>query len=53
MKRLLDMMGMTIGGWIGWFVGAPAGIFMAFVVGMVGTGLGLYATRKISKQLLP
>jgi len=53
MKRLFDLIGMTIGGWLGWAVGAPISIFTAFVIGMVGTGVGLWATRKITRQLLP
>ncbi|MEX2049211.1 MAG: hypothetical protein WEB90_06510 [Gemmatimonadota bacterium] len=51
MKRLLDLMGMTVGGWLGWVAGAPAGIFTAFVVSMVGTGLGLYLVRRFAKNL--
>ena len=53
MKRLVDLMGMTIGGYAGWMVGALISIFTAFVVSMVGTGVGLYAARRFSKNYLP
>ena len=42
MSRLLNLFGMTIGGWLGWQLGIWISIFTAFVIGMVGTGLGLY-----------
>ena len=53
MKRMMDLIGMTAGGWIGWAIGAPLGIFMAFVVSMVGTGAGLWVTRKYLGGLMP
>lgn len=53
MKGILNFVGMTIGGWIGWQLGALVSVFTAFVIGMVGTGLGLYAAQRLTKQLLP
>ena len=53
MSRLLNLVGMTIGGWLGWQLGILISIFTAFVIGMVGTGLGLYASQRVSKSLLP
>ena len=53
MKRLFNLIGMTMGGWLGWALGAPISIFTAFMVSMVGTGLGLYAALRITKRLLP
>ena len=53
MKRLFDLIGMTIGGWLGWAVGAPISIFTAFLVSMIGTGVGLWATRKVTRQMMP
>lgn len=52
MKRLFDLIGMTIGGWLGWAVGAPISMFTAFMVSIVGTGVGLWATRKITRQMM-
>jgi hypothetical protein len=53
MKGLLVMIGMTIGGWIGWAIGAQVSIFTAFVVSMVGTGFGMYLAIRINQQYLP
>ena len=53
MNRLLNLIGMTIGGWLGWELGMLISFFTAFVIAMVGTGLGLYVSQRIGKQLLP
>jgi hypothetical protein len=52
-KRLLDFVGMSLGGWLGWVAGAPVSMFTAFMVSIVGTGLGLWATRRYVTRLLP
>lgn len=48
MGRLLAFLGMAIGGWVGWTVGARFGFFAAFILGIVGTGIGLYAGRRVA-----
>jgi hypothetical protein len=53
MKGVLNMLGMTVGGWIGWVLGARISFFTAFIVSMVGTGLGLYYAQKVTRALLP
>lgn len=53
MKRILDFFGMSAGGWLGWVAGAPVSIFVAFVVSMVGAGVGLYAARRFTMRYLP
>jgi len=50
-KRILDLIGMTVGGWVGWTLGATISIFTAFIVSMVGTGLGLYAVRRLTRGM--
>ena len=50
MKKLLGFVGMTVGGWLGWVAGEPLGLFAAFVVGMVGTGLGLWLAHRFASQ---
>jgi phosphate/sulfate permease len=52
MKRLVDLIGMSVGGWLGWTAGVPVSYFTAFIVGVVGTGLGLYAVRRLTRGLL-
>jgi hypothetical protein len=51
MNWLLDLIGMTIGGWVGWAAGAPFGFFMAFIVSIVGTGAGLYGVRRLTRGI--
>lgn len=53
MKGILNFAGMTIGGWLGWALGAKVSIFTAFIIGVVGTGLGLYAAQRVTRALLP
>ena len=53
MKRILDLVGMTIGGWVGWMAGAWVSFFTAFIVSIIGTGLGLWATRRYIGRHLP
>ena len=50
MSKLLAFLGMTIGGWMGWALGARFGFFAAFMLGIVGTGVGLYAGRRIAND---
>jgi hypothetical protein len=50
MTKLLGFLGMTVGGWIGWALGDPFGLFAAFLLSFVGTGLGLYLGRRIAND---
>jgi hypothetical protein len=52
MRRLLDLIGMTIGGWLGWTAGAVISFFTAFIVSIVGTGIGLYLIRRLTKGVM-
>jgi len=52
MTKLFVFIGATIGGWVGWAVGAPVGMFTAFAVSMVGTGVGMYYGRKAAQHWL-
>jgi hypothetical protein len=51
MSKLLGLIGTVVGSSLGWWVGAKVGIMTAVVVSAVGTGLGLYAGRRIAIQL--
>jgi len=53
MKGFLNFIGMSVGGWLGWWLGAQISMFVAFMVSMVGTGIGLYYTQRTVKRLLP
>lgn len=50
MTKLLGAVGATLGGAVGWWAGAPVGIMTAFVLSTVGTGIGLYAGRRIAGE---
>ena len=52
MTKLLGFVGATIGGYLGWAVGAPVGVFTAFAVSMVGTGVGMYYGRRAAQHWL-
>ncbi len=52
MTKLFVFIGATIGGWLGWAAGAPVGIFTAFAVSMVGTGVGMYYGKKAAQNWL-
>ncbi|HEX8431700.1 MAG TPA: hypothetical protein VF625_10440 [Longimicrobium sp.] len=50
MQKVLSLFGMTVGGWAGWAVGAPFSLFAAFILSIVGTGVGLYLGRRIGQD---
>jgi len=51
-SKLLSLLGATVGGAIGWWLGARVGFMTAFFVSIVGTGLGVYAGRSVAARLL-
>lgn len=53
MRGIIGFIGMTAGGWLGWWLGGLVSVFTAFIVSMVGTGVGLYASRRLTSGLLP
>jgi hypothetical protein len=53
MKRIFNFIGMTLGGWVGWQLGILISVFAAYMIAVVGTGIGLYASQRFSKRLLP
>lgn len=52
MQKLLSLMLVSLGGWLGWWLGARAGMMTAFVLSMIGVGLGLYAARLLARHYL-
>lgn len=53
MKGVLRLVGMSAGGWVGWVLGAQVSFFTAFIVSVVGTGVGLYFAQRALDRLLP
>lgn len=52
MNRWINLIGMSVGGWIGWALGAYVSFFTAFILSVVGTGVGLYVARRGMASLL-
>ena len=52
MKRIIDLIGMSVGSWLGWTVGAWISFFTAFIVSVIGMGVGLYAARQLRQRFL-
>jgi hypothetical protein len=50
MGKLFSFIGATIGSYAGWAIGAPVGFTTAFMVSMVGTGVGIYVGRSLAKR---
>jgi len=47
---MLRTLGAFIGGTVGWYAGALVGTGTAFVLSMVGTGLGMYYGIKMARE---
>jgi hypothetical protein len=52
MEKVLVFVGVTIGSYIGWIIGARVSFFFAFVLSIVGTAIGLYAARRFVRENL-
>ena len=50
MNKLLVLVGSTLGGAIGWWAGERVGLMTAFMLSMVGTGLGIYGGRRVAQH---
>lgn len=49
MDRLMGLIGATVGGWVGYAIGAPMNVFLGLALSVIGTGLGMYyAVRFVS-----
>jgi hypothetical protein len=42
MRKVFAGVGAFVGGWAGWYLGALASNTFAFLLSMVGTGVGMY-----------
>ena len=50
MSKLLAFIGAMAGGYAGWALGSPFGIFGSYVLSIVGTGAGVYVGRRIGRN---
>lgn len=52
MGKTLALVGATVGGSIGWWLGAQVGLVTAFLVSTVGSGAGIYAAKRFADHLV-
>ena len=52
-RTLLGFTGATLGGAIGWWVGARVGTMTAFLLSVIGTAAGVYLGARFARQYLP
>ena len=53
MTKLLGFVGATVGSSLGWWMGSRAGTMTAFMLSMVGTGVGIYYGRRVAHHYEP
>jgi hypothetical protein len=52
MEKVLVFVGVTVGSYIGWIIGARINFFTAFVLSIIGTAIGLYSARRFVRENL-
>lgn len=52
MNKLCIFVGMTVLGWIGWWIGARIGFMTAFILSGIGSILGVYVGWRINRDYL-
>ena len=52
LEKLIPWIIATVASYVGWYLGAKGGIFLAFVLSMVGFGFGAYFGKKWVKENL-
>ena len=52
MGTFFAIIGSSIGGWLGWVVGAKVGFMSAYFLSVVGTAGGVYYGRRLYDGLL-
>ena len=50
MSKLLGFLGLTVGSWVGWAIGARWSVVAAIFLSIIGSGLGLYVGRRIAQE---
>jgi hypothetical protein len=48
--RLLMLVGLTVGGAVGWWLGSYVGIWTALVASAAGTFLGIYVVYRLNRD---
>jgi hypothetical protein len=50
MSKLLWFVGASVGGAIGWWLGAYVGTMTAYILSTIGTGIGIYWARRYVQE---
>lgn len=50
MRKFLIFAGMTVGGWVGWWLGGRFGVMTAFIVSTLGSIGGVIIGWKIGRE---
>jgi hypothetical protein len=50
-KKLLVLVGTTVGSSLGWWLGSPGGLMGSFIVSMLGFGVGMYYGAQLANRL--
>ena len=50
MVKLMVFVGSTVGGYVGWWLGERFGFMTAFMLSMVGTGVGMYYGARFARD---
>jgi hypothetical protein len=50
MSRMFIFIGMTVFGWVGWWIGERFGFMTAFILSTIGSMIGVYAGWKINHE---
>jgi len=50
MKKIIIAAATIIFSWLGWWLGYQFNFFAAFILSMVGTGVGLYAGKQFTNM---
>jgi hypothetical protein len=53
MRGFIAMLGGSLGGALGWWVGRLEGVMTAFFLSVVGTAAGVYVVRRLMEEYLP
>jgi hypothetical protein len=53
MKAMVWMVATTIGGAVGWWIGAFVGIFTAVSLSALGSGVALFYAQRLANEYLP
>jgi len=50
--KLCIFIGLNVGGYVGWVLGEQVGLMTAFLVGSLGSLLGIHAGWKVAREYL-